>query len=108
MIYNLFISHSWTYSDAYERLVSLLDAKQGFQYKNYSVPRYDPIHNTKNDYQLKMAIRSKMQSASCVLILAGVYATYSKWINIEIELARSLEKESLQYNHGVQRRLLLL
>ena len=33
-----------------------------------------------------------MQPASCVLILAGVYATYSKWINIEIELAKEMGK----------------
>lgn len=33
-----------------------------------------------------------MQPASCVLILAGVYSTYSKWINIEIELAKEMGK----------------
>ena len=30
-----------------------------------------------------------MAPASCVLILAGVYSTYSKWINIEIDLAKN-------------------
>jgi len=34
-----------------------------------------------------------MQPVSCVLILAGVYASYSKWINIEIELAQQLGKK---------------
>ncbi|MDY4886770.1 MAG: TIR domain-containing protein [Eubacteriales bacterium] len=33
-----------------------------------------------------------MQHASCVLILAGVYSTYSKWINIEINLAQEMGK----------------
>ena len=42
MTYNLFISHSWTYSDAYEKLVALLDAKPNFDYKNYSVPKTIP------------------------------------------------------------------
>ena len=28
-----------------------------------------------------------MMSCHAVIILAGVYATYSKWINIEIDLA---------------------
>jgi len=28
--YNLFISHSWTYSDGYDKLVALLDKKSGF------------------------------------------------------------------------------
>lgn len=34
-----------------------------------------------------------MQPASCVLIMVGVYSTYSKWINIEIELAQSMNKK---------------
>lgn len=29
MQYNLFISHSWTYSDQYQRLINLLDSKYG-------------------------------------------------------------------------------
>ncbi|MFU0528606.1 TIR domain-containing protein [Gardnerella vaginalis] len=93
MIYNLFISHSWSYSDAYDGLVNLLDSNPYFIYKNYSVPKDDPIHNARNDHQLKEAIRNQMQHASCVLILAGVYSTYSKWINIEIELAKELDKK---------------
>lgn len=93
MTYNLFISHSWTYSDQYDRLIHLLDAKPYFDYKNYSVPKSDPIHNAPYQSQLKEAIRRKMQPASCVIILAGVYSTYSKWINIEIDLARELGKK---------------
>lgn len=92
MTYNLFISHSWTYSDAYENLVSLLNSATAFSYKNYSVPKNDPIHNAPYDYQLKDAIKNQMQHASCVLILAGVYSTYSKWINIEIQLAKEMGK----------------
>ena len=92
MTYNLFISHSWAYSDTYEGLVRLLDAKSYFDYRNYSVPKNDPIHNANNDYQLREAIQSQLQHASCVLILAGVYATYSKWINIEIDLAKQMRK----------------
>nr|WP_252197070.1 TIR domain-containing protein [Butyricicoccus faecihominis] len=93
MTYNLFISHSWAYSDAYNRLVNLLDGAKDFDYKNYSVPHDNPIHNAHNDKQLKEAIQKQMQPASCVLILAGVYSTYSKWINIEIELALSMNKQ---------------
>lgn len=93
MTYNLFISHSWAYSNTYNELVNLLNAKSYFNYKNYSVPKDDPIHNAPYAYQLKEAIRKQMQPASCVLILAGVYSTYSKWINIEIELAQSMNKK---------------
>lgn len=93
MIYNLFISHSWTYSDAYKKLVSLLDSNTSFNYRNYSVPKDDPVHNAHSQTQLRAAIRNQMQHASCVLILAGVYSTYSKWINIEIELANEMGKK---------------
>lgn len=93
MVYNLFISHSWAHSDAYEKLINLLDEGHGFYYRDYSVPKYDPIHDASNDRQLREAIRNQMQHASCVLILSGVYSTYSKWINIEIELAQSMGKK---------------
>lgn len=93
MQYNLFISHSWTYSDAYEKLVNILNGVSGFQYRNYSVPKNDPIHNAPYDNQLKAAIRNQMQRASCVLVLAGVYSTYSKWIKIELELAHEMGKK---------------
>lgn len=93
MVYNIFISHSWTYSDAYEKLINMLDSRPYFTYRDYSVPWNDPIHHAYYDYQLKDAIRNQMKYASCVLILAGVYATYSKWINIEIELAKEMGKK---------------
>lgn len=87
-MYNLFISHSWNYSDAYEKLIQLLNNEDRFEYRNYSVPKNDPIHNAPNQYLLKEAIKRQMNSANCVIILAGVYSSYSKWINVEIDLAK--------------------
>lgn len=87
--HNLFVSHSWSHSDAYEKLVALLEKRTYFRFKNYSVPRNDPIHQAGTDYALRGAIRNKMLPCGVVLVLAGVYATYSKWIDIEIELAQS-------------------
>lgn len=92
MIYNIFISHSWSYSDEYAKLKSLLDNASSFTYRDYSVPKNDPIHNANNNRELRAAIKNQMQHASCVLILAGVYSTYSRWINIEIELAQEMQK----------------
>ena len=79
--HNLFISHSWAYSDNYERLVKLLKRRSYFDFKNYSIPRNNPIHAVGTDRELYEAILQKMQPCGVVLILAGVYATYSKWIN---------------------------
>ena len=85
--HHLFISHSWSYSDSYEKLVNLLNNRNYFRFSDYSVPLDDPIHGAGTDAQLRRAIRNQMAHGSVVLILAGVYATYSKWINIEIDLA---------------------
>lgn len=87
--YNLFISHSWSYADQYDRLVSLLDKRLYFAFKDYSVPPGDPIHRAATDAQLRQAIRNHMAPCHVILVMAGVYATYSKWIDIEIELALS-------------------
>ena len=86
--HHLFISHSWSYSDAYERLIDLLRERSYFGFSDYSVPRDDPIHGAGSDAQLRAAIQRKMASCGVVLIMAGVYATYSKWINKEIDLAK--------------------
>ena len=92
MVYNLFISHSWTYSDSFIKLVAILNSNSYFNYKSHSVPKNDPRHHARYDSQLKEAIKSKMRPACCVLILSGVYATYGKWINLEIELAQEMGK----------------
>jgi hypothetical protein len=84
----LFISHSWSYGDAYERLVALLDAAQNFVYKNYSVPKDDPVHNAPNTDALYRAIKNQMVFCDVVLIMAGKYATFSKWIQREIQIAK--------------------
>jgi hypothetical protein len=86
--YNIFISHSWTYGDAYDKLVALLNARGYFSFKNYSVPKDDPIHNARNEQALYNAIHAQIKPASVVLIMAGVCSTYSKWINYEIQIAK--------------------
>ena len=86
--HHLFISHSWSYSDAYDNLIKLLRGRSYFRFADYSVPRDDPIHEAGTDRELREAIRGKMAFGSVVLIMAGVYASYSKWIDKEIVLAK--------------------
>jgi len=89
--YRLFISHSWAYGDAYDRIVEMLD-EQGLNYYNHSVPKDDPIHTRGTQRELRAAIDAQIKGTSCVLILAGVYSTYSKWINEEIAIAKTYGK----------------
>lgn len=90
-MYRIFISHSWAYSSQYDKIEEFL-TKENIKYYNHSVPKDDPIHTNGTDKQLREAIEAKIKGCSCVIILAGVYASYSKWINIEIELAKKYEK----------------
>lgn len=87
--YNLFISHSWTYSQQYNGLVDLLDSDSSFTYKNYSIPKDDPVHTRGTDKELYDAIKNKIQPTSIILILAGVYSSYSKWIDKEIKISKT-------------------
>ncbi|PHN85114.1 molecular chaperone Tir [Vibrio splendidus] len=89
--YRLFISHSWSYDKNYNRVIELIDA-QDLSYYDHSVPKNDPIHTNGTDKELEAAIEAKVKGTSCVLILAGVYASYSKWINKEIEMAQKYGK----------------
>lgn len=90
-MYRIFISHSWAYSAHYDKIEEFL-IQERVSYYNHSVPKNDPIHTNGTDRELKAAIEAKIKGCSCVIILAGVYSTYSKWINIEIELAKKYNK----------------
>jgi len=87
---NLFISHSWSYGNQYQRLTELL-ANRGYVYRDYSVPSTKPILFS-TDKELASRIESKIMMSSVVIIMAGVYSTYSTWINKEIELAKKWNK----------------
>ena len=82
--YNIFLSHSWSYKDAYEKLMELLEKAPYFYFKDYSVPKDDPIHNAPNSQALYEAIKRQMTPCHVILVMAGVYATYSTWIKKEI------------------------
>ena len=87
--YNLFISHSWNYGNHYDRLSKLLEKARYFRYKDYSVPADNPIQNATTAKRLRHAIRRKMSPCGIILVVAGVYATYSDWILKEIDMANS-------------------
>lgn len=90
-MYNIFISHSWSYANHYDKVAEFLD-DQKVSYKNYSVPKDDPIHTKGSDKELYAAIEKQIKPCSCVIIMAGVYASYSKWIDKEIEIAQKYKK----------------
>lgn len=87
--FNLFISHSWSYGDAYDRLIKLLNADPYFSFRDFSVPKDDPVHIAPNSTELYAAIKRKIAPCHVVLIMAGKYATYSNWINKELKISKN-------------------
>lgn len=84
--YHILISHSWDYSDDYNKIKSWLDESNYFYWKDYSVPITKPINaSSKKDLQDK--IRTKIINCNCVIILSGMYVSYSEWIDFEIDTA---------------------
>ena len=90
-MYRIFISHSWKYSNQYDKIVEFLN-NGGISYYNHSVPKDDPVHTNGTDKQLQDAIDAKIKGCSCVIILAGVYSSCSKWIKKEIAIAQKYGK----------------
>lgn len=90
-LYDLFISHAWTYGAEYSRLVSLLDAAPNFAWRNFSVPEHDPLHGGSAS-QLRAGLEAQMRRVHAVLALSGVYATHSTWMREEFGLATTFDK----------------
>lgn len=96
--YHIFISHAWRYNDDYYKIVQWLnEAKSAkrLNWSNFSVPEHDPFisptsHFGKNT--LKGLLDKQINPASVVIIIAGMYAAHSEWIDYEIEKAMSLNK----------------
>lgn len=89
--YNLFISHAWDYNSDYYNLEKLLKDDLWFYFKNYSVPQHDALQ-TKTNRELDEALHRQIAPTSVVLIIAGMYYGYRKWIQREIEIAKAYKK----------------
>ena len=89
--YRLFISHAWRYHDGYDRLIKFLDAALNFRYSNYSVPTSKKFEKMSNA-ELKDELRDQIRPTQCVLVLGGIYVSYSTWIQFEIDYAKQLAK----------------
>ena len=107
---NVFISHSWSYSNHYDRLAEWIFDEawtlngQRIQFINTSVPRDNPIHFAPNDAALQQAIYQRIANSHVVVIPTGMYANYSKWIRKEIDGAKVYRKPILAVDPWAQKR----
>ena len=93
--YHVFISHSWKYSDEYDRLVALLNAAPNFAWANYSVPEGKSvveIDKPVGKRRLRKELKEQIHSAHVVLVIAGMYVNHKYWIQAELDLSVAYPK----------------
>lgn len=93
-MYHIFISHAWNNSDAYNTVVKWLNEAQDegkLTWTNYSVPKHDQL-DVDDTAELKAALDAQIRPASKVIIISGMYAAYSNWINYEVDQSVSYGK----------------
>ncbi|MGE9941114.1 TIR domain-containing protein [Bariatricus sp. SGI.161] len=86
--YRLFISHAWKYGDNYKRLTQLLDDANYFSYINYSAPKEKPLFpagTPKTSSQIRDLISNKIRPSQITIVISGMYAAYSDWMQYEID-----------------------
>ncbi len=89
--YDIFISHAWKYNDQYYKLTDLLKNYSYFKFRNYSVPEHDPIEFDTTS-ELYKQLDEQIRQSTVVLLIAGKYIKYRKWIKAEIKIAQKYKK----------------
>ncbi|WP_454287735.1 TIR domain-containing protein [Rhizobium arsenicireducens] len=90
----LFISHSWSYSERYLAMVTLLNNRPYFDYTNYSVPEAKAFGLMANA-EMKEQLRNQIRPVNCVIIIGGMWTNHSDWIQFEMDFAKSIGKPIL-------------
>jgi hypothetical protein len=107
---HVFISHAWSYSGHYQTLEKWIFSTEWnsggvpLLFRDFSIPKTDPIHNAKTDKALKEAIFNKIRRSHVIVIPCGMYASYSYWIQKEIDGAKFYKKPILAVNPWAQQR----
>ena len=95
--YSVFVSHGWLPENGTERLYGLLENYRirhvpEFAFNLLSVSKDDPVQNIPSKKALVAAIEQKMKDSACLVILTGLFDDYKKWIDIELDAAKKLNK----------------
>ena len=87
--YHIFISHSWKYPNDLENLRNLLRERGYFNVEFEEASADEPI-NSANAYYIKKRLTEKISNSNIVLGIAGMYASYSDWMEWELDKAIEL------------------
>ena len=84
--YRVFISHSWDHVDALKRLRKLLNDRGYFKVEFKEASPDNPIKSEKNKI-VRLELSNRIKTSDVVLGIAGVYASYSDWMEWELDAA---------------------
>lgn len=87
--YKLFISHSWDHDDVLQDLKNRIDSRGYFPATYTQIEKNCPI-DSENAWVIKANITKRLQESDVVLAIAGVYASYSEWMQWEMDKAKEL------------------
>lgn len=87
-----FISHAWNYHDEYLRLEAMLVNAPLFRFRNASVPCTNCLPPPVNATKIEKALDMQIKVSNVVLILSGMHAAHSDWVNTEIAIAAKYQK----------------
>ncbi len=89
--YRIFISHAWTHSDDYDRLVNLITEGLGHSWHNLSVDKDKPLPGG-TAQQLSEQLQRMIEPSEVAIIIAGMYVNHRDWIQHEVRLAQYYQK----------------
>lgn len=107
---HVFISHAWSYSEHYETLENWIFQEKwnvgpaSLDFRDFSIPRSNPIHNATSSKALQDAIFNQISRSHVVVIPSGMYASYSNWIQKEIDGSKAYNKPIVAVNPWGQQR----
>lgn len=109
--YDLFLSHAWKYNSDYYKLENLLKSAHNFYFRNYSVPTHNPLidPNTPVGKRILTAeLNDQVKPVNCLIVISGMYAAHSEWIDAEIKLAKKYNKPIIGVIPRAQQRVPLI
>ena len=100
----IFISHAWEYNNHYWTIVKWFNEEPNFSWSNCSVPSHDGLLD-KTAKGLRAGITRQINPAQVVIILGGMYAAHSGWIDYEISESKRLRKSIIGVRPWDQQRV---
>lgn len=86
---DIYVINGLLWNDKYEFLLDMLENESNFRWKDCS---FFQKSKTEPSNRLKTKIAERMRPVQCVIVLSDMYFSRGKWVKMELEVARELNK----------------